>query len=96
LFVKVNKEKVAIVLVYVNDLIITGDDESKILQTRENLQFFFQMKEFRELKHFLGLEIDLTHKKKYLFASRNIQEIFYAWLQASSNTNETKHQDKCS
>jgi hypothetical protein len=54
------------------------------------------MKEFRELKHFLGLEIDLTHKKKYLFASRNIQEIFYAWLQASSNTNETKHQDKCS
>jgi len=85
LFVKVNEEKVAIVLFYVNGLIIIGDDESKILETKENLSVCFQMKEFREL----------LHKKKYLFTNRNIQEIFYAWLQASSNTNETKHQDKC-
>jgi hypothetical protein len=54
------------------------------------------MKEFRELKIFLGWKLILHTQKKYLFASRNIQEIFYAWLQASSNTNETKHQDKCS
>ncbi|KAE8691720.1 Detected protein of unknown function [Hibiscus syriacus] len=37
LFVKANEGKLAIVLVYVDDLIITGDDEAEILQTKENL-----------------------------------------------------------
>ena len=45
-------------LVYVNDLIIIGDDEDEIHQTRENLVVCFQMKELGELKHFLGLEVD--------------------------------------
>ena len=47
-----------VVLVYVDDLIITGDDEDEIHRTRENLAVCFQMKEFGELKHFLGLEVD--------------------------------------
>ena len=45
-------------LVYVDDLIIIGDDEDGILRTRENLAVRFQMKELGELKHFLGLEVD--------------------------------------
>ena len=58
LFVKANKGKLAIVLVYVDGLIIIGDCEEEILQTRENLLVRFQMKELRQLKHFLGLEND--------------------------------------
>ena len=45
LFVKANEGKLAIVLVYVDDLIITGDDEAEILRTKENLSVRFQMKE---------------------------------------------------
>ncbi|KAE8685700.1 putative disease resistance protein [Hibiscus syriacus] len=52
--------KLAIVLVYVDDLIITGDDEAKILQKKENLSVRFQMKELGQLKHFLGIESTLT------------------------------------
>ncbi|KAE8667286.1 hypothetical protein F3Y22_tig00112428pilonHSYRG00083 [Hibiscus syriacus] len=37
LFFKANDCNLAIVLVYVDDLIITGDDEAEILQTKENL-----------------------------------------------------------
>ncbi|KAE8708634.1 hypothetical protein F3Y22_tig00110336pilonHSYRG00004 [Hibiscus syriacus] len=62
LFVKVNEGKLAIVLVYVDDLIITGDDEAEILQTKENLSVRFQMKELGQLKHLLGLEVDRTHE----------------------------------
>ena len=58
LFVKANGGKLAIVLIYVDDLIITGDYETEILQTKENLSVRFQMKELGQLKHFLGLEID--------------------------------------
>ena len=71
LFIKANNGKLAVVLVYVNDLIITGDCEEEILQTRENLSVRFQMKELGQLKHFLGLEIDWTqegiflHQEKY-------------------------------
>ena len=45
LFIKANNGKLAVVLVYVDDLIITGDCEEEILQTRENLLVRFQMKE---------------------------------------------------
>ena len=58
LFVKLQGSILATMLVYVNDLIITGDDEDEIHQTRENLVVYFQMKELGELKHFLGLEVD--------------------------------------
>ncbi|CAA0831452.1 cysteine-rich RLK (RECEPTOR-like protein kinase) 8 [Striga hermonthica] len=57
LFVKKRERKLAIVLVYVDDIIITGDDEEEIQQTRRNLLVRFQMKELGELKHFLGLEL---------------------------------------
>ena len=71
LFVKANKGKLAVVLVYVDDLIMTGDCEEEILQTRENLSICFQKKELGQLKHFLSLEIDWTqegiflHQEKY-------------------------------
>ena len=45
-------------LVYVDDLIITRDDEDEIHRMRENLVVHFQIKELGELEHFLGLEVD--------------------------------------
>ena len=58
LFMKERGGKLAIVLVYVDDLIIAGDDVEEIHQTRGNLSVRFQMKELGELKHFLGLEVE--------------------------------------
>ncbi|KAA3467751.1 Integrase, catalytic core [Gossypium australe] len=66
LFVKVSEGKLAIVLVYVDDLIITGDDSEEIHQVRQNFSVRFQMKELGQLKHFLGLEIDHTKEGMFL------------------------------
>ncbi|XP_060175305.1 uncharacterized mitochondrial protein AtMg00810-like [Lycium barbarum] len=55
----------------VDDLIVTGDNEEEILQTKENLSVRFHMKEPGQLNHFLGLEINHTqggiflHQQKY-------------------------------
>ena len=49
LFVKTKDGRLAIVLVYVDDLIITGDYSEEIQRTRDNLLVWFQMKEFGEL-----------------------------------------------
>ena len=57
LFVKVRDGKVAIVLVYVDDLIITSDDEEEISQIKGNLSVRFQMKALGELKYFLSLKV---------------------------------------
>lgn len=71
LFVNVGKGKFATILVYVDDLILTGDGEEEIQRTRENLYVRFQMKELDQLKHFFSLEVDQT-KKGYFFANRNM------------------------
>ncbi|CAL1391452.1 unnamed protein product [Linum trigynum] len=66
LFVKNRQGKLSIVLVYVDDLIITGDDVAVISQIKENLSVRFRMKELGELRHFLGLEVERTKEGLFL------------------------------
>lgn len=80
LFVKTSGRKLAIVLVYVDDLIITGDYEEEILQTKENLSVRFQMKELGQLKHFLGLEIDRTQEGIFLCQQKYSRDLL-RWSQ---------------
>lgn len=51
---------------YVDDLILTSDDEEEIQQTRENLSVRFQMRELGQLKHFLSLKVDRTKEGIFL------------------------------
>lgn len=52
LFVKAKDGRLSIVVIYVDDLIITGDNVEEMSRTRKNLMVRFQIKELRELKHF--------------------------------------------
>lgn len=45
-----------IVLVYVDDLLITGNDPALIQETKQVLHSHFKIKDLRELKYFLGIE----------------------------------------
>lgn len=54
-FVKKEGKRLAIVLIYVDDLIITTDNEIEIYQIRANLLEWFETNDLGELKHFLGL-----------------------------------------
>ena len=62
-------------LVYVDDLIITGDNIEEIRQTRENLSIRFQMKELGELRHFLGLELDRTKEGIFLCQEKYTKDL---------------------
>jgi hypothetical protein len=55
----------------VDDLIITRDNQEEIEQIRSNLSIRFQMKEFGELKHFLGLEIERANDGNF-YANRSM------------------------
>ena len=72
---KAEDGKVVAVLVYVDDLIITGDDEDEICQIRANLYIRFQMKELGELKHFMGLEVDRTKEALFLCQQKYARDL---------------------
>lgn len=46
-----------VVLIYVDDLIITGDDKEGIQDTKSFLKSVFDIKDLGELKYFLGIEV---------------------------------------
>ncbi|CAM8959925.1 unnamed protein product [Rhodiola kirilowii] len=57
LFVKKNGDVHMVVLVYVDDMIVTGSREDEIARLRGELSTRFDMKNLGELSHFLGLEV---------------------------------------
>ena len=63
--------KVALVLVYVDDLKNAGYLEDMVIQLKENLSTHFHMKDLGRVKHFLGLEMSyddegiVLHQRKH-------------------------------
>ena len=95
LFIKEREGKLAIVLVYVDDLIVTGDEEREIHQTRENLSVRFQMKELGELRHFLGLEVDHTNEELFLCQQKYTRDMLQKFSMLECKTSFNINRDKC-
>ncbi|KAI9177820.1 hypothetical protein LWI28_019702 [Acer negundo] len=68
LFFKHSSEgKKAILIVYVDDIILTGDDEKELKRLKELLASEFEIKDLGELKYFLGMEFAIS--KEDIFVS---------------------------
>ncbi|KAL0553695.1 hypothetical protein IC582_007597 [Cucumis melo] len=58
LFTKASKTgKIAILIVYVDDIVLTGDDQTKISQLKQRMGDEFEIKDLENLKYFLGMEV---------------------------------------
>ena len=68
LFSKHENNDTTIILVYVDDIIITGNNYEKINEVKKYLKEKFEIKDLGRLKYFLGIEI--THSTKGLFISQ--------------------------
>ena len=53
---------ITIILVYVDDLLITGSDLHEINNTKNFLHSQFHMKDLGHLRYFLGIEVDRTNQ----------------------------------
>lgn len=57
LFFKYTSTSYTCLLIYVDDLIISRDDEKKIIVLKSHLQNQFHIKDLGKLKYFLGIEV---------------------------------------
>ncbi|RVX07727.1 putative transposon Ty5-1 protein YCL074W [Vitis vinifera] len=57
LFYRHNDGKVTILIVYVDDIIVTGNDPMEMEQLKGKLAFEFETKDLRPLRYFLGMEV---------------------------------------
>lgn len=64
-----------IVSIYVDDLIITGNDSCMLREFKESMQREFEMTDLGEMKYFLGVEILQTHEGIYLNQKKYAAEI---------------------
>ncbi|BBH06313.1 hypothetical protein Prudu_017933 [Prunus dulcis] len=75
LFVKKTEVAVVILLLYVDDIIITGSDPSLVTSVIQALSEVFELKDLGKLKYFLGLEVQYHSGGKYLSIKPNMLEI---------------------
>ena len=68
LFIKHRAGKVTLLIIYVDDMIVTGDDTVEIEELQKCLASEFEMKDLGSLKYFLGVEV--TRSKHGLFLSQ--------------------------
>lgn len=62
IFYRHSGRKITILAVYVDDIIITGDDEVEIKSLKKNLRKQFEVKDLGQLRYFLGIEIARSKK----------------------------------
>ena len=67
LFVKKVGRSIVFLVVYVDDLFITGNNEDYIASIKKDLKKYFEMTDRGHLHYYLGIEV--TQHPKYIFIS---------------------------
>jgi hypothetical protein len=75
LFVHVSPHGRTILLLYVDDMIITGDDPEYIAFVKAHLSDLFLMSDLGPLRYFLGIEISSMFEGFYLSQEKYIQDL---------------------
>lgn len=66
---RINDKKTYIIL-YVDDLLITSEDETSIKRVKEMLSDRFRMKDLGYLKQYLGIHVDYNTEKRIMYLSQ--------------------------
>jgi hypothetical protein len=66
---------IVVLLVYVDDIVITCSDSRVIVDLQQHLQSTFYMKDLGSLSYFLGLEVSSTSSGILLHQNKYTQEI---------------------
>ena len=66
LFLKKQQGKITALIVYVDDMVVTGNDPKEREALQDYLSREFEMKDLGPLKYFLGIEVSRSNKGIFL------------------------------
>ena len=66
LFINCRGEKVTLLIIYVDDIVVTGDDTEEMERLQMYLSTEFEMKDLGGLKYFFGIEVACSPDHIYL------------------------------
>lgn len=89
LFVRDSPRGRALLLLYVDDMIITGDDTTAIASLKQHLHQQFQMTDLGPLRYFLGLEIAYSSRGYLLSQQKYISDILHRAALSDTRTADT-------
>ncbi|XP_051142787.1 uncharacterized mitochondrial protein AtMg00810-like [Andrographis paniculata] len=95
LFLRRGSAGITILLLYVDDMIITGDDASGISELQAHLNRHFEMKSLGPLRYFLGLEISDTSDGYYLSQAKYASDLLSIAGLTDSKTAPTPLDSDC-
>nr|GEV09158.1 putative RNA-directed DNA polymerase [Tanacetum cinerariifolium] len=75
LFLKNRKNHVTCLIIYVDDMVITGNDEEEIKRLKEGLFVEFEMKDLGNLKYFFGIEVLRSPKGIFICQKNKKQKV---------------------
>ena len=76
LFLKRGKGRITYLIIYVDDMIVTGNDQDEIFNLQQYLASEFEMKQLGNLKYFLGIEVARSKHGIFLCQSDTWQSLF--------------------
>ncbi|XP_051134972.1 uncharacterized mitochondrial protein AtMg00810-like [Andrographis paniculata] len=82
-------------LLYADDMIITGDDQSDISELQDHLHNHFKMKSMRPLRYFFSLEISDTSDGYYLSQTKYASDLLSTAGLTDSKTAPTLLESDC-
>ena len=75
LFYRINTTSITLILIYVDDLLICGNNLADIDSLKTMLSSVFHMKDLRPVRYFLGIEIDRTSAGFFLSQKKYTSDI---------------------
>ena len=75
MFIKRSNGKIAILIVYVDDIIMTGDDMNEIISLKALLAQEFEIKDLGSMKYFLGMEVARSNKGIFISQRKYILDL---------------------
>jgi Reverse transcriptase (RNA-dependent DNA polymerase) len=75
MFTSASSKGIVIILIYVDDLVITGSDQHRIAALKTHLRTEFDIKDLGYLRYFLGIEVARSHKGLFLSQRKYVLDL---------------------